>query len=79
MASRVAIPLRVSQDIADSIDAVRGTRTRQEWVADAIALALHEAKPARRVRAGKEGDACPPHPKGRVIKGFCYRCGQLGT
>lgn len=22
---------------------------------------------------------CPPHPRGRVIKGFCYRCGRPAT
>ena len=76
MAARVPIPLRVPQDIADSIDTVRGTRTRQQWVADAIELALHEAKPAPK-RAVDPG-ACP-HPRGRVIKGFCYRCGKPAT
>jgi len=77
MAARVAIPVRVSQDIADSIDTVRGSRTRQQWVADAIDHALHEAKPAARRR--KEDDGACPHPRGRVIKGFCYRCGKPAT
>lgn len=76
MAARVAIPLRVTQDTADSIDTVRGGRTRQQWIADAIDHALHEAKPAakRKVDPG----ACP-HPRARVIKGFCYRCGKPAT
>jgi hypothetical protein len=77
MAARVAIPVRVSQDVADSIDTVRGSRTRSQWVADAIDYALHEAKPAARRR--KEDDGACPHPRGRVIKGFCYRCGGPAT
>jgi hypothetical protein len=76
MAARVPIPLRVSQDIADSIDTVRGGQTRAAWVEHAIDLALREAKPAAKRKA--DPDACP-HPRGRVIKGFCYLCGKPAT
>lgn len=31
--------------------------------------------PARMVKEA----GCPPHPRGRVIKGFCYRCGRPAT
>lgn len=77
MAARVAIPLRVSQDLADSIDTVRGMRTRQEWVTDAIDHALQEAKPTAKRKVVDSGEC--PHPRGRVIKGFCYRCGKPAT
>ncbi len=69
----ITITVRVSEKEAAEIDVARGGQSRASWVAVAITTALNAAKPApkRKVEAG----ACP-HPRGRVIKGFCYRCGK---
>jgi hypothetical protein len=76
MAGRVAISVRVPAAVAEEIDAARGGQTRTAWVEAAIDAALREAKPAAR-RKVDPGEC--PHPRGRVIKGFCYRCGKPAT
>ncbi len=79
--SRIPITVRLPEPIAAAVDAARGGQTRTAWVEEAIYAALAEAKQAVPTASRKReaGDTCPPHPKGRVIKGFCYRCGSLVT
>jgi len=75
---RVVIPVRVSEPKAAAIDAARGDTARSVWVEGAIDAELARldaaSRPAPAVRQGKPDDC--PHPKARVIKGFCYACGK---
>lgn len=66
---RVTICAKFSEAEAAQIDTARGLVTRSQWLRSA-ALA---AGAIRRSRAAAPGDC--PHPKARVIKGFCGACG----
>lgn len=76
--------LRLDVETVDQIDQARGSRTRHGWIEDAIVSALavgrgEQVIPAEVVKtAGRPAhrgtDTCP-HPRARVIKGFCYACG----
>lgn len=88
---KVTFNVRVPEDVAQAIDKARAGQSRSAWVADAIDAALSggevgvaseglkdvtEVKPGGTPKARREG--CP-HPRGRVIKGFCYACGKPAT
>lgn len=82
VAKRVVISVRVAEADAEAIDVVRGSLSRAVWAEMVIADALAEANRPGTLRLSpkhkqQEGETCPPHPRGRVIKGFCYRCGSL--
>jgi hypothetical protein len=73
------IGIRVSETVAEAIDAARGGMSRAAWVEDLIGPALGitvngNSNPEK--KRNTESDTCPPHPRGRVVKGFCYRCGR---
>lgn len=90
VSKRVIIPVRVPEDVAQAIDKVRAGQSRSSWVTGAIDAALREAKresgpPPPEVISeaivpleGGKKQHCP-HPRARVIKGFCYRCGKPVT
>jgi hypothetical protein len=83
MARREVISVRVDEGTAQAIDQVRGSASRAKWVEGLISdtledgparlMAGEEMIPASKVR---EAGACN-HPRARVIKGFCYRCGSM--
>jgi len=80
---KVAFNIRVSEETAQAIDHARGGQSRAGWVSDLIdaALAAGGDPPveyrsgSQRKRAEAAGGKCP-HPRARVIKGFCYACGM---
>ena len=82
MGKKVVIPVRVSEEMAGQIDARRGGQSRSQWVVDSIVVAMLAADDPPPAKAEKkqprDPDKCP-HPRGRVIKGFCYRCGGPAT
>ncbi len=77
VSKRVIIPVRVPEDVAQAIDRARAGQSRSSWVADLIDAALTETTPAAKTKSDtKERRSGCPHPRARVIKGFCYRCGK---
>lgn len=79
----VVFNVRVSEETAQAIDQARAGQARSAWVAEAIDAALaaggdppveFRSKSQQR-RVAAESGKCP-HPRGRVIKGFCYACGM---
>lgn len=77
---RVIIPVRVPEDVAQAIDTARAGQSRSAWVADLIDAALTETAPATTTNVTqKERRSGCPHPRARVIKGFCYACGKPAT
>jgi hypothetical protein len=73
------ISVRISDETAQAIDQARGSQPRSAWLLDLIAPALGEpvytkSQPGK--KRNTESETCPPHPKGRVLKGLCYRCGM---
>lgn len=84
MASKVVVSVRLTQQAAEQIDQARGSRSRAAWIEEAISAALEDkqadselakAEATGFAEARKTG-ACT-HPRARVIKGFCYRCGSM--
>jgi hypothetical protein len=79
----VTFNVRVSVETAQAIDQARAGQSRSAWVADAIdaALSAGEDPPvelrskSQQRRVAAESGKCP-HPRARVIKGFCYACGM---
>lgn len=79
----VVFNVRVSEETAQAIDKARAGQSRSAWVADVIdaelaagtepPVELRSKSQQRRVAA--ESGKCP-HPRARVIKGFCYACGM---
>ena len=79
---------KFSDDEAAVIDAARGEVNRSEWLRTAALAAAGKpagkpgpahpvASPGRvRFREPTPAGQCPPHPKARVIKGFCHACGR---
>lgn len=67
---------RFTEDEAEAIDAVRGSVERGPWLR-ILALAALAAAKRQQPPAGRAAtkDGCP-HPKARVIKGFCHACGK---
>lgn len=79
MTSKVAITIRVPGDVAEAIDEARGGLSRSAWVESLVEVALTPAQTKKSAAENKrirESTSCPPHPRGRVVKGFCYRCGR---
>jgi hypothetical protein len=82
-AKRVIINVRVSDEVAQAIDSARAGQSRASWVAGAIEMALGvemalgnvPAEPQPGKKRVQETGRCP-HPRARVIKGFCYACGM---
>ncbi len=75
------ITIRVTQETADAIDAVRAGESRARWVAQLIADALNTTpRPVspygQEIRPETASRTCD-HPRARVIKGFCYKCGSM--
>lgn len=74
---RVIIPVRVPEDVAAKIDSARGGQSRSAWITDLIDAALGETAPQKKTYDTlKERRSGCPHPRARVIKGFCYACGK---
>lgn len=81
--SKVVINIRVPEETAQAIDQARAGQSRAAWVAGLIdaALAAAEDPPveyrseSQRRRVEATSGKCP-HPRARVIKGFCYACGM---
>jgi len=71
MASPV-VQVRVPGDLLARLDEARSEVPRSAWIVAAIEHALGPAAPAKAARQ------CPPHPKGRVLKGLCGACGTGG-
>jgi hypothetical protein len=75
--SRVrSVTAKFSDDELAWVDRACGGRSRSEWLR---ALALDAAVPRASEVARRSPAAVPAcdHPRGRVIKGFCYRCGRM--
>jgi hypothetical protein len=84
------ISVRVSAETASKLDDVRGGQSRARWVADLIDHVLNAATAAMPTEETAPGHtptgttagtpraqtACD-HPRARVIKGFCYKCGGM--
>jgi hypothetical protein len=66
------VSARITADEAVLMDEIRGATDASVWVENLIRAELQRHAAASRQTA--PGDC--PHPKGRVIKGFCYRCGH---
>jgi len=79
VSKRVIIPVRVPEDVAQAIDNARAGQSRSAWVADLIDAALTEAAPVKKTSDTKDRRSGCPHPRARVIKGFCYACGMPAT
>lgn len=79
----VVFNVRLSEQTAAALDQVRGGQSRSAWVADLIeAEVASRADPpvefrseSQRRRVEATSGKCP-HPRARVIKGFCYACGM---
>lgn len=69
---RVVISVRVSEQTARAIDQMRGATARARWVEDLIEEAVTPPMAATAPRFS----GCD-HPRARVIKGFCYKCGTM--
>lgn len=79
--ARVVISVRVDTTTADAIDGARGGMSRSRWVEQLIEDALggdqQEPMTATARKTPKDATAGCDHPRARVIKGFCYKCGSL--
>ena len=79
---RVVISVRVSEQTAAAIDKARGGTSRARWAEDVIGAALDRDEPMGAAAATPRAEAAPraggcDHPRARVIKGFCYKCGSM--
>ena len=70
-----AITIRVSEETAQAIDALRGGESRSQWVGSLVDAALESSEQPKPGKTAPIGSCS--HPRARVIKGFCYRCGSM--
>lgn len=74
----VTVTVRLTGAEAAELDRARGT-SRRETFLRAAGIAAARAQ-ARTRKAGlvevPEPEGCPPHPRRRVIRGLCGRCGR---
>jgi len=80
-ATTVRLPAELEKRVRAEAD--RNMRSVQAEAVDLIERALagageRLADPKTRAAIKKNAGDCP-HPRGRVIKGFCYRCGKPAT
>lgn len=84
-AKDVTMSARFSDAEAAAIDVARGVTDRSVWLRNAALVAVERQRPSaghvdRQAEAvaqnlaAAQGDC--PHPRARVIKGFCYACGK---
>lgn len=81
------IAIRVTPETLQAIDAARGGMSRARWVGELIAAELNRDPAAAGTVELNTGTATTgnasvkievcTHPRARVIKGFCYRCGSM--
>lgn len=78
MARTTSISARLTDEQLDRLDELcaRMNVSRAGWLSALVADALSQAAPARSGRHGRVPSDCP-HPRARVIKGFCYACGRM--
>jgi hypothetical protein len=90
----VPVKVTVPDTVLAAVDEVRGDESRSAWILGAIGLRLSPladavaavidpaADPATVIPAtvpvGKAARETCPHPKRRVIRGFCGACGTGG-
>jgi len=84
MARREVISIRVSEGTAQAIDQVRGGTSRAKWVEELIVSELDDSREEAELAKAIDTDFAEArktercnHPRARVIKGFCYRCGSM--
>ena len=73
-ARNVTVTLRLTEAEAAEIDEARGSAKREWWIRTAAVVVAQERIAQR--NAKRDPKACPPHPKRRVIRGFCGACGR---
>ena len=82
---RNTVCAKLSDSELRTVEIARGHMDRSEWVRGALLAAAERGQPREGYAdrqseavaqnlAALEGDC--PHPKARVIKGFCYACGK---
>lgn len=75
----VSVTVRLTGAEAAEVDRARGTSRRETFLrAAGLAVARAQAgawKAAALVEV-PEPKGCPPHPRRRVIRGLCGRCGR---
>jgi hypothetical protein len=74
VARDIVVSVRLSEAEAADIDAARGSARREWWIRTAACLVAQER--VAQQAAKRDPKACPPHPKRRVIRGFCGACGR---
>lgn len=82
--TKQVISIRVTPETAAAIDTARAGESRARWVENLIAATLDEQREDTEVRKAVGTDFAEArnvglcnHPRARVIKGFCYRCGSM--
>jgi hypothetical protein len=70
----VAVTVHLTEAEAAEVDAARGVAKRDWWIRTAAVLVAEER--VAQQAAKRDPKACPPHPKRRVIRGFCGACGR---
>ena len=83
--SKVVISIRLSPETVEAVDAARGSVSRTRWVETVVSEAVAPMDETETIRgtvptpgaATKDHTARCDHPRARVIKGFCYRCGSM--
>jgi hypothetical protein len=88
------VQVRIPETVLAAVDEVRGDESRSAWILGAIGLRLSPLAEAvaavidpaadpgtvipAAVLTGKAARETCPHPKRRVIRGFCGACGTGG-
>lgn len=74
----VTLACRVTADIAAAVEeaCARLGVSRSAWLESLVRDAVGQPAPVSPGRHARVPGSCP-HPKARVIKGFCYACGTM--
>jgi hypothetical protein len=72
----VVISARFTAGEAAEIDAARGAAERSPWLRATALAAARGTLDAPAARPAGAGKLCPPHPRPRVHKNLCGRCGH---
>lgn len=73
-ARNVIVPVRLTEAEAAEIDEARAGAKREWWIRTAALVVAREQVAQR--KAKRDPEACPPHPKRRVLRGLCGACGR---
>jgi hypothetical protein len=84
MPAKIVISIRVTPETATAIDAARAGLSRARWVENLISGTLEDERGEIELRRAVDTDFTEArsatrctHPRARVIKNFCYRCGSM--